>query len=389
MGALFKRGNIWWLKYYRNGKNYRESSKSGKKMVAKKLLDRREGEISQGKIPGVLFEKVFFDELAEDFLRDYRVNRKKSVKRAQQAVNHLKRYFEGMRIVDITTPVIQDYIEKRMTWTCKKCSKTFDAEVKCPYCGGSDLKAGAANGTINRELSALKRMLNMGAKQTPPKVDRVPYIPMLKENNIRKGFFEYHEFLFLREALPDYLKGFVTFAYRVGWRVSELINLEWRQVDRHQGIVRLETGETKNDEARTVYLDSELMEVFNKQWENRKEAATLTPYVFPNPAKTGRISDFRASWNTACKDAEIGKKYFHDFRRTAVRNMIRSGIPERVAMMISGHKTRAVFDRYNIVNDADLKLAAQRQEAYLKSLMGTISGTIRDFGTKKGVRQNS
>ncbi len=192
MGALFKRGNIWWLKYYRNGKNYRESSKSGKKMVAKKLLDRREGEISQGKIPGVLFEKVFFDELAEDFLRDYRVNRKKSAKRAQQAVNHLKRYFEGMRIVDITTPVIQDYIEKRMTWTCKKCSKTFDADTKCPNCGSNDLKAGAANGMINRELSALKRMLNMGAKQTPPKLDRVPYIPMLKENNIRKGFFEYH-----------------------------------------------------------------------------------------------------------------------------------------------------------------------------------------------------
>ncbi|MGD8261981.1 MAG: hypothetical protein PVG70_09480 [Desulfobacterales bacterium] len=78
----------------------------------------------------------------------------------------------------------------------------------------------------------------------------------------------------------------------------------------------------------------------------------------------------------------------HDFRRTAVRNMIRSGIPERVAMMISGHKTRSVFDRYNIVSDADLKLATKRQEAYLNSVAGTISGTIADFNEKRADRGN-
>jgi integrase len=91
----------------------------------------------------------------------------------------------------------------------------------------------------------------------------------LKENNVRKGFFEHGDFLALREALPEYLAGFITFAYRVGWRISEITNFTWAQVDRENGIVRLEPGETKNEEGRTVYLDDELKEVFKQQRKRR------------------------------------------------------------------------------------------------------------------------
>jgi len=359
MGMIYKRGNVWWIKYYRNGKPYRESSKTTKKMVAKKILDRREGEIAQGKVPGVHFEKVTFDQLAEDFLRDYRINQRKSLARAERSVNHLKELFEGEKVPAITTPRINAYIEER-------------------------INEGAANATINRELSALKRMLNLGAKQTPPIVDRVPHIPMLKENNARKGFFEHDESLAMRDALPEYLKGFFTFAYKCGWRLSEIAGLTWAQVDRQQGIVRLEVGETKNDEGRTFYLDDELREVFNSQWEARKNGRKVLPYVFPNRKGNDKIKRFDKAWKKACEDAGFGCRLFHDLRRTAVRNMVRSGIPERVAMTISGHKTRSVFERYNITNDADLIDAARKQEAYLKSRVGTISGTIVKIQRKRG-----
>jgi integrase len=227
-------------------------------------------------------------------------------------------------------------------------------------------------------------MLNLAEQQTPPKIDRVPHIPMLKENNIRKGFFEHGDFIALRDALPSYLKGFATFGYKTGWRISEIENLTWTQVDRDQGIVRLDPGESKNDEGRTVYLDPELKEIFDNQWKVRKESNKLTPYVFPGKDGKSKIKDIRGAWDRACEVAEIGKRLFHDLRRTAVRNMIRAGVPERVAMMVSGHKTRSVFDRYNIVNDTDLKEAAKRQATYLEAQIVTKTVTLADFPTKKG-----
>ncbi len=140
MGMIYKRGNVWWIKYYRNGKHYRESSKSTKKMVAKNLLDRREGEIAQGKLPTIQFDKVTFDELAEDFLRDYRINKKKSLSRAVDAVNHLKDEFEGARVNEISSPQIEIYKENRMKWACNSCKQTFFETRKCPFCHSDDLE---------------------------------------------------------------------------------------------------------------------------------------------------------------------------------------------------------------------------------------------------------
>jgi integrase len=218
---------------------------------------------------------------------------------------------------------------------------------------------------------------------------QTPYIPKLKENNVRKGFFEYPDFMAARDALPDYLKGFVTFAYRTGWRKSEVEKLTWSQVDRVQGIVHLEPGETKNDEGRTVYLDDELRGVIGWQWEARKKNEKLLPYVFLNEDGTDKIKEFRKTWHRACESIGKPNLLFHDLRRSAVRNMVRSGIPERVAMMVSGHKTRAVFERYNIVSNADLKAAAQRQADYLESQKGYKTVTITKIDKKREVNHDS
>jgi len=332
MGSVYKqkwkdkKGQVhesknWWLKYYDNGKPLYENSKCTMKTDADRLLKQREGDIAKDKVPGIYFDRVLIDELAEDYLRNYRL-KKKDIKGAMRKVGHVKKHFKGHRVTRITTPLIQGYIENRMKWKCKKCNHSFDYDGydQCPKCESEDLKKGAANATINRELAALKAMLRLGAKQSPPKVDRVPYIPKLRENNVRTGFFEHGNFVALRNALPSYFKAFITLGYGTGMRWSEIAKLEWPQVDLDRGTVRLDPGSTKNDEGRTIYLLEDEKQLLAEQRKSQKKPKKLVPYVFPNADVTDRIKDIRGAWNTACRELGLGygykvsKKYVRKWR---------------------------------------------------------------------------
>jgi integrase len=122
---------------------------------------------------------------------------------------------------------------------------------------------------------------------------------------------------------------------------------------------------TKNDEARIIYMSVEFREMLAGLWEARAQQDNKIPYVFPNRKGVGRIVNMRKSWGRALKKVGLEGKLFHDFRRTAIRNMVRAGVSESVAMRVSGHKDRSVFERYNIVNEKDLKDASKQMREYL------------------------
>jgi integrase len=253
-------------------------------------------------------------------------------------------FFGGYRAVNITTQDVRVYIEKRQ-------------------------RAGLANGTINRELAALSRMFQLAVHARLLSSDRVPNIDLLREAPPRAGFFERAQFQALLPHLRPEVRPVAQFGYELGWRLREIITLEWRQVDLVNGAVRLDPGSTKNGDGRVAYCSPELLAVLRAQETATREMEHAKgigiPWVFNRRGK--RILRFLASWQTACKNAGVPGMLFHDLRRTAVRNMVRAGIPERVAMQISGHRTKSVFERYNITSDADLREGATR----LSSFQGT------------------
>ncbi len=259
----------------------------------------------------------------------------------------------------------------------------IQASIANRQAGPEGKKNGASNGTINRELSMLKRAFNLGLADEL--IFRKPKIPHLAEHNVRPGFFERADFETLLAHLPDYLRPPLTFAYNTGWRIlSEVLPLTWDRVDLVEGTVRLDVGTTKNKEGRDIYLPAELRGVLAVQWAEHQAAYPECPLVFHHNGK--RIFSFYKAWYQACAAASVaGHKVPHDFRRSAVRNMVRAGIPERVAMQISGHKTRAIFDRYHIVSDGDLREAARRLESISNGVTTTIS-TTRDARQEENPR---
>ncbi|MFQ5968844.1 MAG: tyrosine-type recombinase/integrase [Acidimicrobiia bacterium] len=150
------------------------------------------------------------------------------------------------------------------------------------------------------------------------------------------------------------------FAYLSGWRRGEIIGLQWRDVDRVVGVIRLRPELSKNKDGRVLVLSRPLKDLIERRWQARMLGCLFVFHVNGH-----RIGDWRKTWKRACQAAGLLGKLFHDLRRTVVRNLVRAGVPERVAMSATGHKSRSVFDRYNIVSEADLKQAATRVAEYV------------------------
>jgi integrase len=329
--------NVLWIKYHRNGKPIRESAHTTKVKEAEKLLRARLAAISTGTYVGPKLEKVRISELADDVIRDYRINGLKSIEDLEARWRlHLEPFFGVLRAVEVSSQLVGRYIDGRQ-------------------------QEGASNATINRELAALKRMFSLARQSTPPKINTVPYIAMLKENNTRTGFLESRQHSSLAAETGKiglWLRTMFEVGYTFGWRHEELLALRVRQVNVSAGTIRLEPGTTKNDQGREVSMTLPVKALLTQCVHGKGP----DDYVFTR--EDGKpVRDFRGAWTRACEAAKVPGLLFHDLRRTAARNLRRAGVAEGVIMKIGGWKTRSVFERYAIVSQSDIRDAMTKLEA--------------------------
>jgi integrase len=222
---------------------------------------------------------------------------------------------------------------------------------------------GKARATVNRELAALRRAYRLAVERKQVSPGRVPRIELFAEDNVRQGFVDYEDFQGLSTHLAPPLDDLTRFAYHSGWRKNEILTLCWTDINRGHTQATLRPEFSKNRETRQLPT---LAEVIERRWQARLissngDSPRVCDLVFHRAGEP--IRDFRGAWEAAC--TAIGKPnlLFHDLRRSAVRNLIQGGTPERVAMKITGHKTRAIFDRYHIVDSRDMEAALERTES--------------------------
>src|SRR5262249_20173141 len=290
--GLYQRpdSDVYWFSYNgSDGRRMRESTRTNDKEAPKSLLKDREGRAARGEVLLPRVDRVTYDEARADLIKFYKTYETRDIGEAEARLRHLDAFFAKRRLATITPDVVTSYADERRAE--KKDEK-------------GDTIPGAANGTINRELEILSKMLRLAYKNG--KLSRLPFVEKLAEATPRAGFVTREQFDTIRKRLPDELRAPMTVAHTFGWRKREILDLKKHQYNSHDGTLRLDLGTTKNGEGRVVKLTSKLRALLDAQVarprEIERKAERVIPWLFPHleGALAGqRISDPRQASDTA------------------------------------------------------------------------------------------
>jgi integrase len=372
VGRLYTRPGsaFYWYEVSFQGTTERRSTGQTDKKKAKGILDARVKELNAAEagliqLPSRGAEQVTVGQRLDALLAHFAIEGARSLRQMRSHLVPVRAAFGAVRVLDLTAEAIDAYVLQRQ-------------------------QAGAAPASINRGLQLVAQAVRpFCATHRQP----LPVIRRLPERNVRQGFFEQADVEAMIAALPDPLADLTRFAYWSGWRRSEITGLTWAEVDLAARTIRLDPARSKTGEGRLLVIEGPLSALMARRWAARSYPGpagveTVSPLVFHREGAP--IVDFRKAWASACVAAglyqvvtdenghaqKVPSRLFHDLRRSAVRTMVNRGVPERVAMTVSGHKTRSVFDRYHIVTEQDQRDGAQRAWAPLEATPKAESNVI-------------
>jgi integrase len=317
-------GKTYWISYYVGGKLKRERIGPNKAAAEQRLREvlsaRCEGRYIRKSPDG----ETTFGELARWYLTLAEVQNKRSFKRDRVIIKQLVINFGDMLLRDIAPAQVEAYRRKRLA-TIKPAS-------------------------ANREISCLRSIFNRAIKNDKAEKNPCAGIRMLKENNNRDRVLTDDEFARLLAASPAHLKAVILTAFHTGMRKGEILGLTWGQVDLKEGFIHLRPENCKTNEARSIPLCQELLEMFRGMVRGLPAAKVFTRNGQP-------IKCIREAFAAACKRADIENFVFHDLRHCFCTNAFRAGLPIPIIQKITGHKTMAMFKRYTAIQPEDLKKA--------------------------------
>jgi|SRR5581483_5691351 len=399
-----KETRTWYVRYYVQGKPVTLPAETEDYDEAVQFLRRKMSATSSES--DVLPERVKMAQLFDLLLDSYRTKGRHSLRLVnswlrpgdgREEPGRLRAWFGSIKAKDVTSALIRRYTYHRQ-----------------------QAKPRPANATINRELAYVRRALNLGAMEDPPLVTRIPHFEMLPESDPREGILSHDQYKAVRDSLPPYARIALVIGYHTGARKGEIASIRIDAIDLKAGRILIRRATTKNGHPRYLPIYGDMAAELEmaiaglrhkaltagshghtsshvrkasepgKTVISRKRAGHKTGTPHAEAAESGvtgddpqskeclacpyllqhegrRVRDFRKSWATACELAGIPDQLFHDLRRTAVTNMIEAGFSEKEAMEISGHKTRAVFDRYHIVSERRLKDLAVRLGQHMQA----------------------
>jgi integrase len=327
------------------------------------------GEIARGDF-GATSETVTLQHLIDDYLKYVKANGHKSASIIEGVLGRVSKAREfgngekaSRKVASLTTKDFDRYRERLVA-------------------------DGVKHATVNNHLAYVRSAIKQEMKRTPSRVAKCPFIPQVKVKNARKGFLEYDDHYSIIDALPESLKALFVVAFHSGCRKGEVINMRWSDVDWTNKVIRL--PDTKNGDQRNLPfwggIEEHLTRYFNYCKANHPDAEYIFVWFAEDTALAHggvrnvpgeAVADFRGSWKNAVEEAHRLNKsvpadlLFHDLRRSAVRVMVQeAGIPEAQAMLISGHVTRDMLERYNIVSLKNVQDAGAKLDAWQKARKG-------------------